>query len=286
MKENFLWGGAIAANQAEGAYNVDGKGLSIADVLGVGGKDKSRKRTDGIQEGYYYPNHEAIDFYHHYKEDLALMKEMGFKCFRTSIAWSRIYPNGDGVLNQKGLEYYDDLIDEIIKNGMEPLITISHYETPYVYTTLWNSWENRKMIDEYFQFATTIIDRYKDKVKYWITFNEINNQAEPTPHHLAQEGALLPKEGDDLEYMMYQSAHFELVASAKATIEGHKINPDFQIGCMIAMCPIYPATCKPEDILAAQRFMHGKYWFTDVHVKGKYPNWMWKNVYLYYEICN
>ena len=268
MKKDFLWGGAIAANQAEGAYNVDGKGLSIADVLGVGGKEKSRKRTDGIQEGYYYPNHEAIDFYHHYKEDLALMKEMGFKCFRTSIAWSRIYPNGDGVLNQKGLEYYDHLIDEIIKNDMEPLITISHYETPYVYTKLWNSWENRKMIDEYYQFATTIIDRYKSKVKYWITFNEINGMLF---NPFSGSGTIVHKDTNYLKNVL-QAIHHMFVASAKVCSWAKEHASQVNIGGMIASLQVYSRTCHPKDIMMAKNLCDLQYFFCDVMIRGRYSN--------------
>lgn len=268
MKKDFLWGGAIAANQAEGAYNVDGKGLSIADVLGVGGKEKSRKRTDGIQEGYYYPNHEAIDFYHHYKEDLALMKEMGFKCFRTSIAWSRIYPNGDGVLNQKGLEYYDHLIDEIIKNDMEPLITISHYETPYVYTKLWNSWENRKMIDEYYQFATTIIDRYKSKVKYWITFNEINGMLF---NPFSGSGTIVHKDTNYLKNVL-QAVHHMFVASAKVCSWAKEHASQVNIGGMIASLQVYSRTCHPKDIMMAKNLCDLQYFFCDVMIRGRYSN--------------
>ena len=268
MKKDFLWGGAIAANQAEGAYNVDGKGLSIADVLGVGGKEKSRKRTDGIQEGYYYPNHEAIDFYHHYKEDLTLMKEMGFKCFRTSIAWSRIYPNGDGVLNQKGLEYYDHLIDEIIKNDMEPLITISHYETPYVYTKLWNSWENRKMIDEYYQFATTIIDRYKSKVKYWITFNEINGMLF---NPFSGSGTIVHKDTNYLKNVL-QAIHHMFVASAKVCSWAKENASQVNIGGMIASLQVYSRTCHPKDIMMAKNLCDLQYFFCDVMIRGRYSN--------------
>lgn len=131
LSKDFLWGGAIAANQAEGAYDADGKGLSLMDIATSASKDVSRQFTDGIKKGIYYPNHEGIDFYHKYKEDLALFEEMGFKCFRTSIAWSRIFPNGDEKLpNELGLKYYDDLFDEMIKRGMEPVVTISHYEMP------------------------------------------------------------------------------------------------------------------------------------------------------------
>jgi len=268
MRKDFLWGGAIAANQAEGAYNIDGKGLSIADVLGVGGKEKSRKRTEGIQEGIYYPNHEAIDFYHHYKEDLALMKEMGFKCFRTSIAWSRIYPDGDGKVNELGLKFYDDLIDEIIKNGMEPMITISHYETPYIYTTKWNSWLDRRMIDEYFQFASTIITRYKDKVKYWITFNEINGMLFSP---FSGSGTIIHKDNDYLKNVL-QSIHHMFVASAKVISWVHQNNFKINIGGMIASIQVYSRTCHPKDVLLAKNICDLQYFFCDVMIRGNYSN--------------
>ena len=178
LPENFLWGGAVAAHQIEGAWNVDGKGMSIVDVMTGGTKDKMRKITDGVIEGEFYPNHEATDFYHHYKEDVALLAEMGFKCFRTSIAWTRIFPNGDEETpNEAGLKFYDDLFDELLKYGIEPVITLSHFEMPYHLAESYGGWINRKVIDCYVKFALTVMERYKNKVKYWITFNEINNQS-------------------------------------------------------------------------------------------------------------
>lgn len=279
LRADFLWGGAVAAHQIEGGWQEGGKGISIADVMTAGDNvtKTPRRITDGVLEGENYPNHEASDFYHHYKEDIALLAEMGFKCFRTSIAWTRIFPNCDEEKpNEEGLKFYDDLFDECLKYGIEPIVTLSHFEMPYYMAKHYGGFRNRKCIDFFVKFAKACFERYKDKVKYWMTFNEINNQADPTPHHLVQEGAILAKDGEDLEYVMYQSAHYELVASALAVKAGHEINPDFKIGCMIAMCPVYPYSCKPEDVLAAQRFMQGKYWYTDVHVKGKYPSWVFK----------
>lgn len=279
LRKDFLWGGAVAAHQIEGGWQEGGKGISIADVMTAGDNvtKTPRRITDGVLEGENYPNHEASDFYHHYKEDIALLAEMGFKCFRTSIAWTRIFPKCDEEKpNEAGLQFYDDLFDECLKYGIEPIVTLSHFEMPYYMAKEYGGFRNRKAIDFFVKFAKVCFERYKDKVKYWMTFNEINNQADPTPHHLVQEGAILAKEGEDLEYVMYQSAHYELVASALAVKAGHEINPDFQIGCMIAMCPIYPYSCKPEDVLAAEKFMQGKYWYTDVHVKGKYPKWIAK----------
>lgn len=279
LRADFLWGGAVAAHQIEGGWQEGGKGISIADVMTAGDNvtKTPRRITDGVLEGENYPNHEASDFYHHYKEDIALLAEMGFKCFRTSIAWTRIFPKCDeNEPNEEGLKFYDDLFDECLKYGIEPIVTLSHFEMPYYMAKHYGGFRNRKCIDFFVKFAKVCFERYKDKVKYWMTFNEINNQADPTPHHLVQEGAILAKDGEDLEYIMYQSAHYELVASALAVKAGHEINPDFKIGCMIAMCPVYPYSCKPEDVLAAQRFMQGKYWYTDVHVKGKYPSWLAK----------
>ena len=273
FRKDFLWGGAVAAHQLEGAYNVDGKGLSIVDVVTAGTREKKRRITDGIVSGEYYPNHEAIDFYHHYKEDIKLLAEMGFKCFRTSIAWSRIFPNGDETEpNDAGLQFYDKLFDECLKYGIQPVITLSHFEMPLHLVKKYGGWRSRRLIHFFVKFAEICFKRYKNKVKYWMTFNEINNQA----NFLNEEsvyfnsGIQYAKE-EKKEEVMYQAAHYELVASAQAVKVGHEINPDFVIGCMIAMCPIYPYSCKPEDILMAEKAMQKRYYFADVHVKGEYP---------------
>lgn len=277
FRKDFLWGGAVAAHQAEGAWNEDGKGMSIADVMTAGANGVARRITDGVIEGENYPNHEAIDFYHHYKEDLAMMAEMGFKCFRTSIAWTRIFPNGDDELpNEAGLRFYDNLFDECLKYGIQPVVTLSHFELPYHLVTEYGGFRNRKCIDFFVKFAKTCFERYKGKVKYWMTFNEINNQADPTQHNLLQESGILLQEGEDPTRLMYQAAHYELVASALAVKAGHEVSPDNRIGCMIAMCPVYPYSCKPEDVMLCVGSMHQKYWFTDVHVRGAYPAYMEK----------
>lgn len=277
FRSDFLWGGAVAAHQVEGAWNEDGKGISIADVMTAGANGVPRRVTNGVVEGENYPNHEAVDFYHHYKEDIALMAEMGFKCFRTSIAWTRIFPNGDDEQpNEAGLQFYDNLFDECLKYGIEPVVTLSHFELPYHLVTEYDGFRSRKCIDFFVRFATTCFERYQNKVKYWMTFNEINNQADPIQHHILQESGIMLKEDDDPARVMYQAAHYELVASALAVKAGHAINPELMIGCMIAMGPVYPATCKPEDVLCALGAMHQRYWFTDVHVRGSYPAYMEK----------
>ena len=261
FRKDFLWGGAVAAHQLEGGYLEGGKGLSIMDVTTAGNYKTPRRVTDGIVEGENYPNHEAIDFYHHYKEDIALFAEMGFKCFRTSIAWTRIFPNGDEETpNEEGLKFYDDMFDECLKYGIQPVITLSHFEMPLHLVQEYGGWRSRKLIDFFVRFAVTCFERYKDKVKYWMTFNEINNQANYNGlFQLFSDSGIIARDGEDAEKVMYQAAHYELVASAKAIEAGKKINPDFQIGCMIAMCPVYPATCRPEDILMSEKAMQKRY---------------------------
>ena len=278
LRSDFLWGGAVAAHQLEGGWQEGGKGVSVADVMTAGANGVEREITDGVIPGKNYPNHDAIDFYHHYKEDIALFAEMGFKCFRTSIAWTRIFPNGDETEpNEEGLKFYDDLFDECLKYGIEPVITLSHFEMPYHLVTEYGGWRNRKLIDFFMNFANACFERYKNKVKYWMTFNEINNQA----NYVSDFGPFTNSglkfvEGENREAIMYQAAHYELVASALAVKAGHKINPDFQIGCMIAMCPIYPYSCDPKDMMMSVSAMQKRYWFADVHVRGFYPNYIQK----------
>ncbi len=274
FSDHFLWGGAVAAHQLEGGWQSEGKGVSVADVMTMGSKDQPREITKGIIADRNYPNHEAIDFYHRYQEDIALLAEMGFTCFRTSIAWTRIFPLGDELEpNEAGLQFYDDLFDECLKYGIEPVVTLSHFELPYHLVTEYGGFRNRKLIAFFERFATVCFDRYQNKVKYWMTFNEINNQANYKEDFAPfTNSGIAYAEGENREEIMYQAAHYELVASARAVKIGHKINPDFQIGCMIAMCPIYPETCKPADVLMAQKAMEKRYYFADVHVHGFYPN--------------
>ena len=281
LPENFLWGGAVAAHQIEGAWNVDGKGMSIVDVMTGGTKDKMRKITDGVIEGEFYPNHEATDFYHHYKEDVALLAEMGFKCFRTSIAWTRIFPNGDEETpNEAGLKFYDNLFDELLKYRIEPVITLSHFEMPYHLAESYGGWINRKVIDCYVKFALTVMERYKNKVKYWITFNEINNQSNTSTDIFGWTNSGIKfSDYQNPREAMFQAAHHEFLASALVVKKGHEINPEFKIGGMCGWVPIYPYSCNPEDVMTAVEEMHERYYFMDVHVRGHYPAYakaMWK----------
>ena len=275
FREGFLWGGAVAAHQLEGGWNEGGKGVSIADVMTVGGYGKPRRITKGVVAGENYPNHEAIDFYHRYKEDVKLFADMGFKAFRTSIAWTRIFPNGDETQpNEEGLKFYDDLFDELLKYNIEPVITLSHFEMPYNLVTKYGAWRNRKLIDFFVRYAEVCFKRYKDKVKYWMTFNEINNQASiDVPFMGFVNSGIIFKDEPNPWQSLFQAAHYELVASAKTVKIGHAINPDFKIGCMIGYEPTYPLTCRPEDMVLAMKDMHKRHFFSDVHCRGHYPSY-------------
>ena len=235
LRKDFLWGGATAANQYEGGYLEGGKGLSIADVERGARHGVRRQIDDEIMEGALYPSHEATDFYHHWKEDIALFAEMGFKCFRMSIAWTRIYPRGDEETpNEEGLKFYDQVFDELHKYGIEPVVTISHYETPLALVKEYGSWRNRKLVDFFERYARTVFTRYKGKVKYWMTFNEINATMNiPRPYHQA---GIVFEEGEDQGKTVVQASHHMFVASAKAVKMGHEINPDFKIGSMKTLC--------------------------------------------------
>lgn len=283
LASNFLWGIAVAANQVEGGWDEGGKGVSIADVIGPGDVSHPRPITDGVLLGQYYPSHTAIDFYHRYKEDIRLFRELGLRCFRTSIAWSRIFPTGEeDVPNEAGLAFYDSLFDELLASGIEPVVTLSHFEMPYALVEKYGGWRSRAVVDCFVRFARTVLQRYRHKVKYWMTFNEINNQA-----HYQDDlscfvnSGLRFKAGENREELMYQAVHHELVASALTVKLAHAINPALQIGAMIALVPVYPATCAPADQLAAFEEMHNCcLQFADVQAKGAYSNFTrqrWKN---------
>lgn len=264
--ENFLWGGATAANQCEGAADEGGKGLSTADVLthGVFGG------TEIPPKGFYLKK-EAIDFYHYYKEDIALFKEMGFKVFRMSISWPRIFPTGEEEKpNEAGLEFYDHVIGELCRQGIKPLVTLSHYEMPLALAEKYNGWADRRIIGLFTKFAKVIFERYKDQVEYWLTFNEINMMLHAPFNGGGVKG--MPDEVD--KGILYQAIHHQLVASAYVTKLGHEINPDFKIGCMIAGSPMYPLTCSPDDVMEAMQQDRRSLFFGDVHARGKYPSYM------------
>jgi len=264
--EGFLWGGAVAANQLEGAYQEDGKGLSTADVSPNG----IMSDPDFSMEQFNL-YHEGIDFYHKYKEDIALFAEMGFKAFRFSIAWTRIFPNGDEQQpNEKGLAFYENVIDELLNYNIEPVITISHYEMPIGLVKNYGGWKNRKVVDFYERYARTLFERFKGKVKYWMTFNEINVLL----HAPFTGGGLLFEDGVRNEQDIYQAAHHQFVASSLAVKAGHEIIPDSQIGCMIAASVTYPYSSKPEDMFAALSKDRNTLFFADVQSRGYYPTYI------------
>ncbi|OOE96890.1 6-phospho-beta-glucosidase [Salinivibrio sp. MA351] len=275
--DNFLWGGAVAAHQVEGGWNCDGKGVSIVDVLTKGEHGVPRKITEQVQAEETYPNHQAVDFYHRYRDDIAMFAEMGFKCFRTSIAWSRIYPNGDEETpNEAGLAFYDGLIDCLLEHDIEPVITLSHFEMPHHLVSEYGGWANRAVVDHFVRFCEAVLTRYRDKVTYWITFNEINNQLNwDYPLFGYCNSGVVFTEHDHPEQTLYQVLHHQFVASAKVVALGHVINPEFSIGSMIHMMPLYPATCHPDDMLASQQAMRDKYLCSDVQIRGHYPHYIW-----------
>ena len=275
FNENFLWGAATAANQVEGAYNEDGKGLSVADILASDSEKGIRIETSDIKEGYFYASHQASDMYHHIKEDIALMAEMGLKAYRISIAWTRIYPNGDDEFpNEAGLKYYDELFDELHRNHIEPVVTISHYEPPLHLTKI-GGWSNRKMIDCYLNYCKTIFTRYKGKVRYWLTFNEINILKVPFGI-LTAGGMNIPTfSKENNEQLRMQALHHQFIASAKAVNMAHEIDPENKVGCMIAAMLQYPLTCHPDDMFAAMQHDQLYYLFaSDVQIRGSYPAYL------------
>ena len=270
LPKDFLWGGAFAAHQFEGGWNEGGKGPSVVDVLTAGAHGVPRQITETVEADKFYPNQVASDFYHRYKEDIKLFAGMGLKCLRTSIAWTRIFPNGDELEpNEEGLKFYDDVFDELLKYGIEPVITLSHFELPLHLAREYGGFRNRKVVD--------CFERYKYKVKYWMTFNEINNQMDTdNPLFFWTNSGVIVKEGEDPKDVLYKVAHNELLASAKAVIAGKEINPDFKIGCMVSHVPIYPYSCNPDDIMAAEEAMRQRYFFADVHCRGHYPSYALK----------
>lgn len=286
--KNFLWGGATAATQYEGGYNLGGRGLATNDFITAGTKDSPRKVSvilkDGtkafidresavpegavgyIDENKYYPSHRATDFFHHYKEDIALFAEMGFKCFRMSISWTRIFPKG-GIEgeepNEQGLQFYENVFKECKKYNIEPLVTLFHFEIPAYIANRFNGWYSRETIDCYLKYCEVVFKRYKNLVKYWITINEIN-----VLRNYMKLGCR-----ETSEQVRYQAMHHLLVANASANKLGHKINPDFKIGCMIAMSGIYSKDCRPENVFGALEFRRRALFFSDVFMRGYYPSY-------------
>lgn len=283
--KNFLWGGATAANQIEGAWNIDGKKLSDAECIKGAQPGTSHRPTlddatlFSIEEAVnsssekLYPKRHGNDFYHRYPEDIKLLAKMGFKAFRISLAWSRIFPNGDDEQpNEKGLQFYENVFKEMHKYGIEPVVTLSHYDVPVSMTLRYNGWASRKAISAFTNYTKTVFNRYKGLVRYWMTFNEINTGASGFHATGALEDELTTE--DEKLQLRYQALHYQFVASSIATKQLHEIIPNAKMGCMLARSETYPATCAPLDVLAAQRANDLNYFFTDVQVRGEYPEYM------------
>ena len=266
LQKDFLWGGALAAHQFEGGVLNTSKGYSVADVMTAGAHGVPREITDGVVEGKYYPNHVGIDFYGHYKEDIAMFADMGFKCFRMSINWSRIFPNGDEEKpNEAGLQFYENIFKELKKYNIEPLVTICHYENPVELSNKYGGWINKKVIGFYLNYCHTLFTRYKDYVKYWITFNEINIM-NVVPFY---SGAL--RVSDEKSCALAVKNQF--IASSKAVQMAHEINPDNMVGLMIANGAIYTNTCHPDDQILRMEKDRERRFYSDVMVRGYYPNY-------------
>ncbi len=288
FRKDFLWGGATAANQYEGGYLEGGRGLATSDAIRGGDKDHPRKYTVKTKEGevlelsreeslpegavgyiipdIYYPSHQAVDFYHHYKEDIALFAEMGMNSFRFSMSWSRVIPDGVEKVNEEGLAFYDAVVDECLKYGIEPIVTIAHFDVPMYLADTLDGWHSRKLVDYFLHFAEVLFTHFKGRVKYWMTFNEINilrSWMQLGIHSVAPQ-------------VRYQADHHLFVASAKAVLRGHEIDPANQIGMMVAYAPTYPLTCKPADVMASIEAMRARNFYIDVQVKGFYPPYQLK----------
>ena len=285
----FLWGGATAANQVEGGWDEGGKGMTIQDCLpyrevGVADFTKqfaysSADLAEALAAGpeANYPKRRAIDFYHHYKDDIALFAEMGFKVLRVSICWSRIYTDPrDPEPNEEGIAFYEDMFRECRKHGIEPLVTLSHYDPPLALVTDYQGWYSREVIDLFVKYARTCFERFGHLVKYWLTFNEVDAML----RHAVTSGGLIEDRfpGKNFDEVIYQAMHHQMVASAQAVKLCHEMVPGSQVGCMMTKLCFYPYSCKPEDNLATQQRMRGVYRYVDIQVFGEYPRYLWKEM--------
>lgn len=287
--ENFLWGGAVAANQIEGAWNIGGKGLSVADMAtykpNIDNKDYSAHMTitsESIAEAMadetdtHFPKRRGIDFYHHYKEDLALFAEMGFKTLRLSIAWTRIFPTGEEIEpNEEGIKFYESVFKEMKRLNIEPIVTLSHYEMPLALSIKYNGWIDRRVVNDFTRFSDVCIERFGKYVKYWLTFNEIDSIFR---HPFTTAGIISDKIKEDLEQNIYQALHHQFIASAIVTKLAHEKIPDSQVGCMLTKLMTYPLTCSPIDVeLTLKKNLENNF-YADVQVKGEYPKMILKDI--------
>lgn len=277
LRKDFLWGGSIAAHQCEGAWNEDGKGIGMMDVVTKGSRVKAREIHDSLQEGFVYPSHFGIDFYHKYKEDIALFAQMGFKALRISIDWARIFPNGDDKEpNLKGIEHYQKVVDTLIEYGIEPIVTLYHFEMPLAIINKYGSWTNRKTIDLYLRYCQVMFKALKGKVKYWVTFNEMNHidcQEEHSDFFTYFVAGLKYSTLEDPQKTLAISAYHMTLASVKAVILAHEIDPSYQVGCVFGLTPYYPYSCKPADVMESFKNMYRDLYQIDAMCYGKFPEY-------------
>lgn len=277
LNDGFLWGGALSANQCEGGFDEGGRGIANADMLPYGDDRVAVIKGDlpvSVKGGdHYFPARKAIDFYHHYREDIALFGEMGFKALRLSIAWSRIFPNGDDAEpNEEGLAFYDDVFAACREQGIEPVVTLNHYDVPMNLVTAYGGWRSRALVDLFERYSRVVFARYGSCVKYWLTFNEVNIMTSAC----FMAAGIIFEEGEDRYKSVHDAVHHVLLASARAVRGCHELVPGGRIGCMLNAGMYYPATCNPEDVKAAQDENRSHYMFTDVQVRGYYPAYVLK----------
>ncbi|WP_194191230.1 glycoside hydrolase family 1 protein [Clostridium chrysemydis] len=280
IREDFLWGGSIAAHQCEGSFDKDGKGIGIMDLVTSGSYEKPREICTEIDKNKFYPSHTGIDFYNRYKEDIKLFKEMGFKALRISIDWSRIYPNGDDETpNIKGLEYYKNLIDELIKNNIEPIVTLYHFEMPINLVNKYGSFENKKVVDLYLKYCETMFTLLKGKVKYWVTFNEMNHidpQTEASDIFTYIIAGLKYSTMKEKKKTLATIGYNMTLAGVRAVNLGHKIDSSYKIGCVFGLTPVYPIDCNPKNVLNAFKEMDREFYQIDAMCNGKFPEYKLK----------
>lgn len=277
LRDNFLWGGSIAAHQCEGAWNVSGKGPAIMDFVTVGSVDQPREITKTIEPHKMYPSHTGIDFYRRYEEDIQLFAEMGFKALRLSIDWSRIFSKGDEETpNEEGLQFYSDVIDTLLKYQIEPIVTLYHFEMPIHLVHAYGSWTNRKVIDFYLHFCEVLFERFKDRVTYWVTFNEMNHidpQTEATDIFTYIIAGLKFSELENKAQTLATIGYNMTLASCKAIELGHKINPHFKMGCVFGIEPVYPYNCSPDYVMNAFQQMDRDFYQIDAMCHGTFPQY-------------
>ncbi|MDU6809429.1 MAG: family 1 glycosylhydrolase [Clostridium sp.] len=280
LRKDFLWGGSIAAHQCEGAWNVDGKGIGIMDLVTSGSYEVPREICKDIEDGKRYPSHEGIDFYHRFKDDIALFGEMGFKALRISIDWSRIYPNGDDEEpNKKGIEYYQSVVDELLKNGIEPIVTLYHFEMPVNLVRKYGSWTNRKVIDFYLKYCKTMFEALKGKVKYWVTFNEMNHidpQTEASDIFTYIIAGLKFSEMVEKKQTLATIGYNMTIAGVKAVELAHEIDPNNKVGCVFGLTPVYPINCNPVNVMNAFKEMDRDFYQIDAMCNGCFPKYKLK----------